>query len=355
VAALRRAKQRVTVEVGLADLAGELGEREVAAALSELADATLEHACRFALAERGIEGDRGLSIIAMGKLGGREIGYGSDLDLFFVHDAPSGDDDASERFVRAAQRVLRLVGMPHDDGPGYELDTRLRPSGSQGLLVVSREAFSRYQEERAEAWERQALIKARACAGDLELGRQIVEIASVAAYERGAAAPEDVHRLRLRMEKETARERLESPAARYDLKAGRGGIVDVEFAVQWLQMRHGADPRVRSTSTESALGALEACGYVDASLAASLASGYRFLRRLEQRLRVLHGASAQLLEEGAPGLAPLARRMGMRDGPRGSATSALLEHYVATTRDVRSAYLAVLELETRPSDRPPAS
>ncbi len=264
VAALRRAKQRVTVEVGLADLAGELGEREVAAALSELADATLEHACRFALMERGLDGDRGLAILAMGKLGGREIGYGSDLDLFFVHDAAPDDDDASERFIRAAQRVLRLVGMPHDDGPGYELDTRLRPSGSQGLLVVSREAFSRYQEERAEPWERQALIKARACAGrPHELGRQIVEIASTAAYERGAAAAEDVHRLRLRMEKEIGRERLDKPPARYDLKSGRGGIVDVEFAVQWLQMRHGTDTRVRSAGTEIALGALEACGYLD--------------------------------------------------------------------------------------------
>jgi glutamate-ammonia-ligase adenylyltransferase len=99
---------------------------------------------------------------------------------------------------------------------------------------------------------------------------------------------------------------------------------------------------VRTTETEAALDALETCGYLDPQLAASLREGYRTLRRMEQRLRVLHGTSAQLIEQGAPGLSLLARRMGMRDGPRGSASDMLLERYRAVTRDVRAAYLAVL-------------
>ena len=92
----------------------------------------------------------------------------------------------AELFGRIAQRVLRLVGTPHGEGPGYELDTRLRPSGSQGLLVVSMEAFARYQVEQAEGWERQALLKARACAGDADLGQRVLAVAQAAAYERGA-------------------------------------------------------------------------------------------------------------------------------------------------------------------------
>jgi len=344
VGALRRAKRRVTMEVGLADLAGEIDVRGAALALSALAEATLAEATRFALAERGL--DAGLAVIAMGKLGGREIGYGSDLDLFFVYadDALPDPDDAQERFIRVAQRVLRLLGSPHGAGPGYELDTRLRPSGNAGLLVVSLDAFRRYQETRAEPWERQALLKARFAAGDAALGEQVIAAASAAAYEAGAAPKELIHHLRMRMENELAGERLTGGRARFDPKLGRGGIVDVEFAVQWLQMRHGADRAVRTTETDAALSALERRGYVDRAIAATLRDGYRFLRQLEQRARVHHGGSSALLEEAAPGLALLARRMGMRDGPRGTASEALLAHYVAVTTEVRRAYLAVLGL-----------
>ena len=142
VGALRHAKSRIMMEVGLAELSGELLTREATTVLSAVADATLEHATRYALAEKGLSG--GLTVVAMGKLGGREIGYGSDLDIFFLYEPGNDEDGArSERYVRAAQRVLRLVSAPHGDGPGYELDTRLRPSGSHGLLVVSLEAFAR--------------------------------------------------------------------------------------------------------------------------------------------------------------------------------------------------------------------
>lgn len=367
VGALRHAKARVTMEVGLAELAGELKTRDATLVLSALADATLEHATRRALAERGLEG--GLSVIAMGKLGGREIGYGSDLDIFFVYDAPGREDELAEKYVRAAQRVLSLVSTPHGDGPGYELDTRLRPSGSYGLLVVSLDAFARYhglsrdgtdgdgaaaaerpaEDGRKSAdWERQALVKARAAAGDVELGRKVTALAARVAYERGAPDAASMNRLRMRMEHELARE----GPRRHDVKLGRGGIVDVEFAVQWLQMKYGADPRVRTTDTETAIGALEACGYLDPSLAAVLREGYAMLRRLEQALRIVHGTSASLIEEGAPGLAALARRMGVRDGahtPSGTASEALLERYRAVTRDVRAAYLSVLGLSPRGS------
>jgi glutamate-ammonia-ligase adenylyltransferase len=349
VGALRHAKSRIMMEVGLAELSGELLTREATMVLSAVADATLEHAVRYALAEKGLDG--GLAVVAMGKLGGREIGYGSDLDIFFLYE-PGEDEDGSksERYVRAAQRVLRLVSAPHGDGPGYELDTRLRPSGSHGLLVVSLDAFARYHGLHADGtphesppeghdWERQALVKARLCAGDASLAGPFDALVTRIAYERGAPDPERVHHLRTRMEKELARE----TPHRFDVKLGKGGIVDVEFAVQWMQMRHGADPRVRTTDTETALAALEVCGYVESSTAAVLREGYALLRRLEQALRVVHGTSASLIEEGAPGVAALARRMGFRDGTM-TASKMLFERYRAVTRDVRAAYLSALKL-----------
>jgi glutamate-ammonia-ligase adenylyltransferase len=351
VGALRRAKRGVLLEVGLADLAEDIGPRESRSILSALADATIDRATRFATRERGLV-DVPLAVVAMGKLGGREIGYGSDLDLLFVHE---GDD--GEPYVRIAQRVLRLVGAPHGEGPGYELDTRLRPSGSHGLLVVGLEAFARYHglggdaqpgpasAAQARDWERQALIKARPCAGSVEVGEAFMALARTAAYDLGAPEVQHVHHLRTRMERELGGERrAPGEGHRYDLKVGRGGLVDVEFAVQWLQMKYGADRRIRTPETEAALGALEACGYLDSALAAPLREGYAFLRKLEQRLRVLHGGGAQLIEDGAPGLPPLARRMGIRDQPHAGAGETLILRYRAVTEDVRAAYMAVLGL-----------
>ncbi len=352
VGAIRRAKRRVTFEVGLADLAGELGTVDVTRALTALADAILSHAVNFALCETsgtapsgqaspdGGGGARGLAVVALGTFGGREIGYGSDLDIFFVYEAI--DEAAPERFARVAQRVLRLMETPHREGVGYSLDTRLRPSGNQGLLVVSLDGFGRYQDERAESWERQALVKARACAGDPELGARVIEIAHRAAFERGAPDPQRLQYLRGRMERELGHERLDRSPSRYDLKVGRGGLVDIEFATQWLQMRYGLDPRVRATETEVALSALETCAYIEAPLAETLRDAWLFLRRLEQRLRISHGVSVSLLEEGAPGLVTLARRMGMRDAPRARADQLLLDRYVMVTREVRAAYHRVL-------------
>jgi glutamate-ammonia-ligase adenylyltransferase len=340
VGALRRAKLRVTFEVGLADLAGALEAREVAQVLTALADATLEQAYRFAMRERGFQSLDGLALVAMGSLGGCEVGYASDLDLIFVYD--SSEDDAAQRFARVAQRVLLLVGAPHGEGPGYELDTRLRPSGSQGLLVASLEAFARYQSENAEPWEHQALVKARTCAGDVRLGGRVIAVAHAAAYDRAAPPPGRMHALRTRMERELAHER---PPTRFDLKFGRGGLVDIEFAVQWLQMKNGHDPRVRTTETETALSALETHGYLDATDAEVLREGWHFLRRLERRLRIAHGMRATLIERGAPGLVMLARSMGMHDLYHTRADEALLERYTATTSEIRATYLRILRLD----------
>lgn len=356
--ALRRAKARVTLEVGLADLASQLGTREATHTLSALADAELEAAARHALRTPDGEAVRGLAILAMGKLGGREIGYGSDLDVLFLFDpaaAPPGVD-ADAHFARSARRIIKLISVSHAAGPGYELDTRLRPSGNQGLLVTSLEAFARYHgiapgpgphppgatpHVRAAAWERLALLRARAAAGDAALGAEAIRIAHAAAYEMPTeprAVAEEIHRLRMRLERENSQERR----GRYDIKLGRGGLVDVEFAVQLLQLEHGKDRRVRTQETGVAIEALAAAGYLAAGHAETLRDGYAFLRKLEQRIRILHATPSQLLEESAPGLFPLARRMGIRDRRGSEAAAELLARYREVTERVRGAYEAIV-------------
>ena len=307
----------------------------------------------------------------MGKLGGREIGYGSDLDVLFLfapERAPAGVEPEAY-FGRAARRMMRLIGVSHAAGPGYELDTRLRPSGSQGLLVTSVDAFARYHgaavdadagpasvHVRAAAWERFALLRARAAAGDRELGARAMKVAHAAAYDlpfdaRGAA--EEIARLRARLERENSQERH----GRYDLKLGRGGLVDVEFVVQLLQLEHGKDPRVRTPDTAVAIEALAACGYLPPRRAAALRDGHAFLRKIEQRLRmIVHANAAQLLEERAPGLVPLARRMGIRAARaarrgRGAARPLPRGDVAPCARRTTRSYPAPLEAPRRPRAR----
>jgi [glutamine synthetase] adenylyltransferase / [glutamine synthetase]-adenylyl-L-tyrosine phosphorylase len=362
VSALRRAKARVTLKVGLADLASEIGVRASTQILSALADASLSAAIRFALETPEGEPVRGLAVLAMGKLGGREIGYGSDLDVLFLFDPRAAPPSLEPLtfFARAARRVIRLISVSHSAGPGYELDTRLRPSGNQGLLVTSIEAFARYHgcsaprvdpdapvstpHVRAAAWERLALLRARAAAGDPALGAEAMRIAHTAAYEMptdGRSVAEEIHRLRTRIERENSHERR----GRHDLKLGRGGLCDIEFAAQLLQLKHGADPRVRTTETAVAIDALEAACYLAPEHAEALRDGYAFLRKLEQRIRILHGSAARLLEENAPGLLPLARRMGIRDRPGSEATAELIARYRAVTERVRATYEGIFSDE----------
>jgi glutamate-ammonia-ligase adenylyltransferase len=356
VGLLRRAKRRVTIEVALADLGDEIDFRQVSLTLSAAADAMLQATTRVALGLGIEEPIGGLCLLAMGSLGGFALGYGSDLDLMFLYDETARDGDRAAHFARLARRVIQLVSMPHVDGPGYELDTRLRPSGRQGLLVVSLGAFARYHGlerraadgagaeagapasglgTRAAHWERLALLRTRFAAGDRELGAKAMQLVHEAAYGRpvdGAELGRDVERLRGRMERELGRER----PGRYDLKFGRGGLSELELGVELLQLLHAADDRVHTTETSVAIDALADIGALDAAQAAWLREGHAFLRRLEQRIRVVHANSWHLVEEHAVGLGPLARRMGIRDRALGDAARSLIHRYREVTERVRS-------------------
>jgi glutamate-ammonia-ligase adenylyltransferase len=351
VGALRQVKSRVLVEVAIADLAGAIGTRQATRTLSALAEEILRTVVQHLMGAA-----RGLCVIAVGKLGGHEIGYASDLDLMFFYDpaAAPEPDEAAAYFSRHAQRIIRLLAEPHAAGPGYVMDTRLRPSGSHGLLVASVRSFASYhglQETAAgaerpaglssgAAWERQALIRARFCAGDSALGARVMALATLAAYEGGAPAPDEMHRLRLRMERELGRER----PTRRELKVGRGGLLDIEFVAQWLQMRHGSDAGLRPPDTGEALDRLSVRGYLSRADYELLRDAYRFLRRLEQRIHVHRGDGMSWVDAQALGLSGLGRKMGFQDSPQQSAGQQLFERYLTVTDTVRACYLRLLGL-----------
>jgi len=191
------------------------------------------------------------------------------------------------------------------------------------------------------AWERQALLRARPCAGDLALGEQVLGVIHRAAYEGGAPDVGEMHHMRLRMQKELGRER----EGRFDLKTGRGGLLDIEFATQWLQMRFGFDRRVRTTDTLQALEALFASGYLFPAHYETLRAGYLFLRRLEQRIHILRGAGTSVIDERSSGLSLLARRMGLHAQGSLRPPAHLMRRYREVTGAVRAAYLDVLRLD----------
>jgi glutamate-ammonia-ligase adenylyltransferase len=351
VGAIRQVKSRILVEVAIADLAGAIGTRQATRTLSALADEIMQAVVTHLLGDA-----RGLCVLAVGKLGGREIGYASDLDLMFLYEpsAAPNPDEAAAYFSRYAQRIIRMLSEPHAGGPGYVMDTRLRPSGSHGLLVASVRSFASYhgllETERGtqrpaglgggSAWERQALIRARFCAGDSQLGARVTSIATAAAYEGGPPLPAEMHRLRLRMERELGRER----PTRRELKVGYGGLLDIEFLAQWLQMKHGSDERVRTPDTGEALEALAAHGYLPRADYERLRDAYRFLRRLEQRIHVHRGDGTNWVDAQALGLSGLGRQMGFQRSPTRSAGEQLFERYVTLTDSVRACYLRLLGL-----------
>ncbi|MBA3820975.1 MAG: bifunctional [glutamate--ammonia ligase]-adenylyl-L-tyrosine phosphorylase/[glutamate--ammonia-ligase] adenylyltransferase, partial [Deltaproteobacteria bacterium] len=254
-----------------------------------------------------------------------------------------------EWFSRCAQRLLGAMRLRTPRGRLYEVDTRLRPSGSQGLLVTSLAGWRRYHAEDAALWERQALIKLRPVAGDRSLGEEVARLAAATVYgdpgdgttagvgARTAgfeppAIAEAILKMRERIERELGGDR-----AGGDLKVGAGGVIDVEFAAQYLQLAHGhRHPEMRTTSTVEALRAAARCGVASARETELLDQGYRFLRGVENRLRVVNDQPVHRLPDTQAELDKLARRSGFPDG------ATLRAHVERWQREIRQTFLSLL-------------
>jgi len=350
---LRRYKNEEVLRIAIHDIAGTIDLASIAGQLTELAEASLERCLALAEAEaaaKGVAPPGRLCIIGMGKLGGRELGYHSDLDLIFLYPG-SGATSGQERYPRLAQRFMSFLQMPLREGRLYQIDTRLRPSGNQGALVIGAEAFTRYHTGggapgapgggvRSQLWERQALLRARHVAGDAAIFAEIHESVLVPVVfgrrEDRAALAAEIRRMRERMEAEVGREasRGKNP------KTGHGGLVDVEFAAQFLQLAHGHEhPSVRTGSTPVALRKLRQAGLLRELEFEALAEGYDFLRRVELRLRIVHDFAIDHLPKEGFALRQLARRLGYAGPDPGSR---FLAEYARVTAAVRQAFDAVV-------------
>ena len=307
---LSRWKALEVLRVAAVDLGGQASLETVGRLLADLADGVLVSATGSA----GLTGE--LAVIAMGKLGARELNYGSDIDVVLVG---RGDPQALVALARAAWRI----------------DLGLRPEGRSGPLIRTLASYTAYWDRWAGTWEFQALLKARAVAGLPELGKEFVDEASRRVWGRPLGADElrSLRAMKARAEQAVARQGL----SQREIKLGRGGIRDIEFAVQLLQLVHGRqDDSVREPSTLAALGALAAGGYVARQDAEGLVGAYRFLRSVEHRLQLFWDRQVHALPAGAESRAHLARVMGYRDGPTATALARFEADLASHQRTARS-------------------
>lgn len=323
-AGLRRFKRRHLLRIGARDVLGLADVATTGRELAHLADAAVESALQ------AFDPQVPFAVIGMGRLGGRELSYASDIDVIFVYDGRSADEFAEAE--RVATRLMRAIGETTAEGQTFRIDANLRPEGKQGPLARSLDGYRNYYARWALVWEFQSLLRARFVAGDAGAADDFCRLVEPFVY-RDPLAEESVREVR-RIKARVERERIapgEDP--QFHLKLGRGSLSDVEFTVQLLQLRHGAaHPEVRETSTTAAIDALAKAGLLPAEDAEILAESYRLCERTRNYRYLLTGTPGDSLPVDSDEAEHLARMLGYVQRPQTS----LRDEYRRVTRRARA-------------------
>jgi [glutamine synthetase] adenylyltransferase / [glutamine synthetase]-adenylyl-L-tyrosine phosphorylase len=338
---LRRTKAEAALLIALADVGGVWPVARVTAALTEVAEVALGAAVRHLLGEaaargklvpsdpRHPEADSGYVVLAMGKMGGHELNFSSDIDLmvFFDPAVPTlaPDVEAAPFYVRLTRDLVKLMQERTADGYVFRVDLRLRPDPASTQIAISTEAALDYYESRGQNWERAALIKARPCAGDLAAGERLLRELSPFVWQKylDYAAVADVHAMK--QEIHAYRGHGEIAVEGHNIKLGRGGIREIEFFVQTQQLiAGGRHPGLRGRETVAMLAALAAGGWIDGAARDELTGAYDFLRRVEHRLQMMADEQTHTLPADHKALGEFARFLGFRS--RDEFAAALLTH-----------------------------
>ena len=320
---IRRFKRRQTLRIAYGDIVAKQRLETVVQQISHVADCVVELAVRTAVAHvtrqrgtpRGPDGRVAtIAALALGKLGGGELNYSSDIDLVFVHSADGRVEGPrpctnQEFFDRVVQDAVRLLADPTEHGAAYRVDLRLRPHGSVGPASMAVEPMLHYFDQTGRTWERQAWVKARCVGGDLDLGRQLLASLEPWIWRRWLTRADisGIKALKRRIEQRAVR----TGADATDVKTGRGGIRDVEFTIQFLQLLGGGDtPRVRTGTTLEAIRRLAEADALTDQEREILERTYTLLRTVEHRLQILYDRQTHTLPTSAAELARLASRLG---------------------------------------------
>lgn len=336
IRAVRRVRRRELSRIGIADVLGRLDILEVGEALTDISTATLSGALKVAIV--GVEADRGpmptrMAIVLMGRLGGGEAGYSSDADVMFVHDPLPGADEteAAEAALAVAVGLRKMLAAPSDDPP-LEVDAELRPEGKNGPLVRTFAAYKAYYEKWSAVWEAQALLRASAVIGDVDLSARFTELIDPLRWPDGGTTADEVREIR-RIKARIDSERLPRGAnPNTHLKLGRGGLADVEWTVQLLQMQHAhAVPGLQTTRTLEALHAAQKADLISAHDASALEAAWRLVSRIRNAVVLMRGKPAESMVEQGADRAGVAHLLGygMDQSER------MIDDYLRTTRHAR--------------------
>jgi glutamate-ammonia-ligase adenylyltransferase len=337
ITAVRAIRRRELFRVAVADLLEDLGPEHVGSALSDLMAATLEAA--LGVAARAVEAERDgplptrMAIVAMGRFGGEELGFGSDADVMFAHDPlpDAAPEDASRAAHDVANELRRLLSLPGTD-PALEVDAGLRPEGKQGPLVRTLDSYAAYYAKWSAVWEAQALLRAAAAVGDEDVCRRFTEMIDPLRFPEAGIDADDVREIR-RIKARVDAERLPrgaDPATH--LKLGRGGLADVEWTVQLLQMQHaGRVVGLRTTRTLEALDAAVDAELLGAADAESLATAWRTATGLRNAIVQVRGRASDSLPNDARERAAVAHIRGYGPGE----SDAMVNDYLRVTRRAR--------------------
>ena len=317
--ALKRLHRRELLRIGAQDLLGSADILSVTSQLSVLAREVVDAVLRISVDQMALPGESppqgAFCIVGLGKLGGNELNYSSDIDIIFVYDTLPGDHETADAgldayFNRLAGRIIRNLSQPSGEGHLYRVDTRLRPNSGAGPLALPVETYIAHYESRGEIWERQMLIKARPVAGDIPFGGEFLRSLEPFIYPRALAEQPaaSIARIKSRIEADVAGEP--------NIKLMAGGIRDIEFIVQALQLINGGPtPAVREPSTLGALRALEEHRLLTAGEHRTLREAYTLYRTIEHRLQMMLNTQTHTLPRDARALGVLARRTGFPDAP----------------------------------------
>ena len=362
-AAVRAAKREIALAVAVADIGGIWKLQQVVTALSDLAEATLRLCVAHLLLDghaRGAlrlpdpdlpEAACGFTVLGMGKLGARELNYSSDIDLILLHDPDSGvyhGDGAAGFYSRLAHNLVTLMEARDADGYVFRTDLRLRPDPAATPPCIAVPAAIAYYESMGQNWERAAMLKARPVAGDIVLGDQFLrEIRPfVWRRRRDFAAIADIAAMKRRIDQHKGSAGLEVLAG-YNVKLGQGGIREIEFLAQTLQLVWGGhDPALRVPRTLEALRLLVRAGHLPVATAQALKRAYRFLRQTEHRLQMIADRQTHTLPESEDGLARFALFMGFPDL---AAFSVTLQSHRAQVQAAYQALFGILAVDDAPT------
>ncbi|MGH7493146.1 MAG: ACT domain-containing protein [bacterium] len=328
---LRSFQKGELLRLGASDLFGLSGFLFITSQLSQLANGLIQAALDIVTAELGLKSG-GLAVLALGKLGGRELNYSSDIDLLFL----TGTGD--ERQQRVGQKLIDALNRPTEEGFLYRVDMRLRPWGNEGKLAPGRAEHLTYLKNHARPWEKQALLKCRFVAGDELISLEFLQDIKPLVFGQ----PRDQVRKTIRAMKGEIEKQLKRKGREWgEVKSGKGSIRDVEFVTQYLQLVHGAlHPEVRSRNTLDGLARLVAAGLLSGTDYRVLADGYTFLRTVEHHLQIMHNQQTHRLPQDRRELTFLARRMGFEGNQVGEL---LIERYHQHSAAIRAVYQRLVE------------